>query len=135
MNNGRYFQIMDVARFGWLIRTGTVKVLSANKWSAFLGGGQMRFRKALKLLERFSVTTRLLSWDENWYFLEHRFHNAGGKLVAMGVVRAAFRGGKGWVKTSLSMPLIDGDRQPPPLGEGIQRWLDAEELLVRQPGD
>ena len=126
MNNGRYFQVMDVARFSWLLRTGIVTVLRKNRWSALLGGGKIQFRRALSLFQRYTVSTRLLCWDERWYYLHHRFEDRAGRLVADGVVRAAFHSGKGWVRTADAMPQIDASAINAPMPAMVRDWLQSE---------
>jgi len=32
-----------------------------------------KFRRELKLFERFEIHTRMLGWDDKWSFVEHRF--------------------------------------------------------------
>lgn len=127
MNNGRYFQIMDVARFSWLIQVGAVAVLRRQRWGALLGGGQMRFRRALKLFQKYFVSTRLICWDDRWFYLEHRFTDARGREVACGVVKAAFRSRSGWVRTSEAMALIDPEAKSESMPDCIGAWIRSEE--------
>ena len=42
MNNGRYLQIMDVARVDWMKRSGILKIILKNRWGALLGGTMIR---------------------------------------------------------------------------------------------
>ena len=129
MNNGRYFQIMDVARFSWLVKTGTVKVLAQQGWGALLGGSLMRFRRSLKAFQRYTVATRLICWDDRWYYLEHVFRDHRGRRVATGIVRAAFRSKSGWVSTREAMGIIEPDAISPAMPEEISAWLRTESAL------
>ena len=129
MNNGRYFQIMDVARFSWLVRTGTVKVLTQQGWGALLGGSLMRFRLSLRAFQRYTVATRLICWDDRWYYLEHVFRDHRGRRVATGIVRAAFRSKSGWVSTRQAMAIIEPDAVSPAMPEEISAWLRTENAL------
>src|SRR5690606_35778228 len=68
MNNGRYLQIMDLARVDWMRRCGVADAAVAHRWSALLGGQLVCFRRSLKPLQAYTVTTRLLGWDNRWFF-------------------------------------------------------------------
>ena len=91
MNNGRYLQIMDVARAEWMVRTGVFGSMRTQGWGAVLGGGVTRFRRSLKLWERYEVRTRLLCWDQRWFYFEHTFVTLDGCTIAVGASRAALR--------------------------------------------
>jgi acyl-CoA thioesterase FadM len=127
MNNGRYLQIMDVARVAWMARVGVLSCIWRERWSAVLGGGFIRFRRSLKPFQRYRVRTRLLSWDERWWFLEHVFFDESGRQVATGISRAALRSGAFWVSTSAVLQRVRPDAEPPPLPDYILRWLAAEQ--------
>ena len=102
MNNGRYLQIMDVARTHWMVRTGVLGAIRRNRWAPLLGGGFIRYRHSLKILQRYTVHSRLLCWDDRWFFLEHVFADRRNRPVAIGISRAALRKDGDWVQ-SLSL--------------------------------
>lgn len=129
MNNGKYLQVMDVARLAWLERVGTLRVLHANDWTALLGGSQMHFRRALHMFRAYTVSTQLIYWDDRWYYLEHCFRDSDGKLAAKGLVRAAFRSRQGWVSTRKAMALIDPEASCPPMPDTVRAWLAADAAL------
>lgn len=132
MNNGKYLQVMDVARLAWLEQVGALAVLKANGWGALLGGSHMHFRRALRMFQSYSVSTALIYWDERWYYLEHRFYGADGKLAAKGLVRAAFRGSAGWVSTLKAMALIDPKAAPPPMPDSVKKWIETDKILAEE---
>lgn len=131
MNNGRYLQIMDVARTAWMSRCGALGAMIDNHWGAALGGGSIRFRKSLKAFERYEVTTRLLCWDSRWFYLEHGFVDSQGRCVAVGVSRAAIRSRKGWVRTGDIMALIDPEAVSAPVPDYLRQMGSAEEAMQR----
>ncbi|NNC65690.1 MAG: thioesterase family protein, partial [Gammaproteobacteria bacterium] len=57
MNNGRYLQIMDVARLEWMLQTQVAGAIRKNRWSPVLGGGAIRYRHSLTLLQPYRVHT------------------------------------------------------------------------------
>ncbi len=129
MNNGRYLQIMDIARSSWMARCGALGVMRENKWGAALGGGSIRFRKALKPFQRYRVTTRLISWDSRWFYLEHGFLDEADRCIAVGVSRAAIRSHKGWVRTGDVMALVDPQAKPAVVPDYLRDLGDAETAM------
>ncbi len=135
MNNGRYLQIMDVARTEWMTRVGVVSCMWQNRWTAVLGGGCIHFRSSLRPFQRYQVRTRLLSWDDRWWFLEHAFLDTNGRLVATGVSRAALRSGRNWVPSSAVVDLIEPSATPPPLPDYVRNWLAVEQDMWQQSAE
>ncbi|KAB7624072.1 thioesterase family protein [Alkalilimnicola sp. S0819] len=133
MNNGRYLQIMDLARVDWMRRCGVADVAVSRRWGALLGGQLIRFRRALKPLQAYSVHTRLLGWDERWFFIEHRFENAEGQLVSVAISRAALRGKGQWVDTAEMAGAVIPGTPSPALPAAVREWLAADELMDELP--
>lgn len=132
MNNGRYLQIMDVARADWMIRTGVARTIRKNRWAPLLGGGFIRFRHSLHFLQTFRVRTRLLGWDHRWFFLEHVFLDRKGRCVAKGISRAALRSEGAWVCTTRVAQGVHPDAiQSPELPDHVPEWLRLEERMFR----
>lgn len=127
MNNGRYLQIMDVARTEWMTRMGVVAAMRRHKWSALLGGGVVRFRHSLRVFQLYRVRTRLLYWDDRWFFLEHAFIDHSGRQVAAGVTRAALRGGNRWIPSSQVVETVRPGAVPPSPPRYLRDWLRLED--------
>lgn len=130
MNNGRYLQIMDVARTEWMTRVGVLSALRQHNWTALLGGGIVRFRHSLRAFEPYRVRTRLLHWDSRWFYLEHAFIDQGNRCVAAGVTRAGIRGAGEWVPAARMAAAVgaDADQAPAPPGY-LRAWLELEDDL------
>ena len=130
LNNGRYLQIADVARVGWLTRTGILQLALKKRWGALLGGNCVRYCKTLKPFQRFQVTTRILSWDDRWIFMEHRFNRKDGALVAVSYARAALRSKNTWVTTEEISESICPGIERPEYPEAVKLWLKTDDALV-----
>ncbi len=129
MNNGRYLQIMDVARCCWMLRSGVIGVMAKNRWSAVLGGGTIRFRRALKPLESYRVTTRLICWDRRWFYLEHGFIDRRGNCVAVGNSRAALRHKGKWVPAQRMIDLVAPGLTSEPMPAYLRDLNDNEDKM------
>jgi acyl-CoA thioesterase FadM len=112
MNNGRYLTLMDLGRLQLMMRTGLAIHILKNGWMPVLGGASVRFRRPLTPFSRFTLTTRLLSWDEKWFYIEHRFL-VKGEVMAVATVRAAIVGKGKSLSTSVFTKLLGVQGGPP----------------------
>jgi acyl-CoA thioesterase FadM len=130
MNNGRYLQVMDVARVDWMRRTRILDRIWANRCSALLGGSVIRYCKALRPFERYRVHTSLIAWEARWAFLQHRCTNEAGELVALGYTRAALRNADGWVPPQRILDEVEPGLASAELPSLVRRWLGVDDGLV-----
>ncbi len=131
MNNGRYLQIMDVARTEWMVRTGVAGAIRRNRWSAILGGGFIRYRYSLRILQLYRVRTRLICWDHRWFFLEHSFLDQRNRCVAKGISRAALRTEGKWVHTDRVADEVHPEAESPEIPSYVADWLQLEDEMFR----
>jgi acyl-CoA thioesterase FadM len=98
MNNARYLSLMDLGRVDLLNRLGLLRLAFRGRWLPALGAVSIRFHRPLKLLDRFELSTRILGWDEKWFYLEQRFERSG-KPIATARVKGLVRGPNGSIPT------------------------------------
>jgi len=140
MNNGRFLQIMDLARIDWLLRTGILQNALCQHRRLVLGGVIVRYVRELRVLQRYTVATRLIGWDRRFFYIEHKFESPDGRVVAVGVVRAAQCTPDGVVPAA-DIAADHGQGSSPALPAYIQSWNDADMDLRKQwqtaagPGD
>jgi acyl-CoA thioesterase FadM len=60
VTNGRYFSMADIARMDFLFRSGGYKVALEHKALPIVGDNWGKFRKELKLFQKFEIHTRML---------------------------------------------------------------------------
>lgn len=129
MNNGRFLQIMDVARFEWMLRTNVWSALRREGWLPSLGGNLVHYRRALKPFARYRVQTQLLGYEGPWVLLEHRFRDANGRIAAVSCTRASLRRGRRMVPGQEVFETVDPralDLRPPAY---VIPWLEADRML------
>lgn len=114
MNNGRYLSVMDLGRIDLLVRSGFFQEARRRGWFPLVAATAVEYCRPLKLFERYDLHTRLLGWDERWFFLEQQF-TRGGKPVAVGTVMAAIRGRAGAVPTTEAVGSIGAAPDSPAL--------------------
>ena len=124
VNNGVYFSLMDLARVDLMRRSGLFGQLMKRGWYPVVMAETIQFRRSLKLFERFTIVTRVLTWDEKGILLEQRFER-GGETVARAILRSRFlsRAG-GSVPTADLLALGDVPLAPAPTLELAEdaRW-------------
>ena len=124
MNNGRYLTIMDLGRLDLMIRAGLGAVILKRRWQPIVGSAVIRFRRGLGPFERYDLKTRIVGWDEKWFWIEQRYERAG-EVVALGAVKGLFRNPTGNVPTAEVLAVL-GVTEAPPIPEWILAWRHAE---------
>jgi acyl-CoA thioesterase FadM len=125
MNNGRYLTLMDLGRLDLVVRIGVLGTLRRRRWNPVVGSLQVRYRRSLLPFQEYDIRTRLLCWDERWFYLDQRFER-GGDLVAAALVKGLFLGPQGRVPTQ---QIVDASGQridSPPVPGAVAAWQDAE---------
>ncbi|MFC7650978.1 thioesterase family protein [Pseudoduganella danionis] len=90
VTNGRYLTMADVGRMDYVLKTGAFRTALRHKAVPIVGDVWGKFRRELRLFERFEIHTRMLGWDEKWLFVEHRFMSKG-RVVGVVIMRGVFR--------------------------------------------
>jgi len=89
VNNGVYLSMLDVARVDMMLRSGALRLLRKGHVFPVVQAQTIRYRRSLRLFERFDVETRVVGWDEQAFLLTHAFLRRD-ELVAEAVVRVRF---------------------------------------------
>jgi acyl-CoA thioesterase FadM len=133
LNNGRYLTFMDLGRLHLIAQIGFLRGLFRRRWAPVLSTAEMNFIRPLGPLRKFDLVTRLLSWDEKYFYIEQRFE-VGGRLHAIGMVKGLFLHGRERVESRAVMALLGLDTPAPDMPEVLRHWIVLSELKKRQPG-
>lgn len=134
VTNGRYFTLADVGRMDYVLRSGAFRAALRHRAIPVVGDVCGKFRRELKLFERFEVRTRMLGWDEKWSFVEHCFVK-DGRVIAMVVMRGLFRSRSGTVPPAELARELGMDEKSPPLPQWLTEWsksCDGLSIQLRQ---
>jgi acyl-CoA thioesterase FadM len=123
MNNARYLNLMDYARTHLLARTRLLDHIFPSRWQPLVGAVWITYRRSLPLFSVFQLASRLVCWDERWFYIEQTFTGRKG-LVAVGWVKGALRDGKGTVEPQNAIASIAQGELSPPMPKGIAAWND-----------
>jgi acyl-CoA thioesterase FadM len=89
VNNGTYLQLMDVAGHRHVGKNGGLRLVTKRSWFGYTVASTMRYRRPLRLWDRFEDTVRVLGWDDRVFYIEHVI-TRGGELCTRGVVCTRF---------------------------------------------
>jgi len=129
LNNARYLNIMDYARMHLLARTRLLEHVVRSRWMPVVGAVWITYRRSLPLFSGFLLASRLVCWDERWFYFEQTFTGRDG-LAAVGWVKGALRLKQGTVEPQKVIERVAPGAQSPPMPEAISTWneLTREKL-------
>lgn len=93
LNNAKYLGFMDIGRMDATVRSGLFKAALKNKWQAVAASVNIVFRKEIPPFARFYLITKLISFDDKWFYVEQDFIHKG-KLCAKAIVKVGMLKGK-----------------------------------------
>lgn len=127
MNNGVYLSLQDLARMDYMTRAGAAKKIAAQGWYPVVAAETIRFRRSLQPLQKFEIRTRLISWDDKYLFLEHKF-TSRGQVIAVGMIRARFlKKSGGSVTPQELMKVLELNLQAPAFPDYLRAWISSEQ--------
>lgn len=125
MNNGRFLSLMDLGRIDLLIRTDLAGALLRHRWIPLVGAVNIRYKMSLLPFQKYRLHTKVIGWDEKWFYIEQRFEK-NNRTIAVGLVKALFRGEHRNITPEQCLKLIKVNIDPPTLPEKVVRWLSME---------
>jgi len=72
MNNARYLREVDLARIDFYMRSNLYDVVRSQRGMILLSACNVRFRRFIGLFARFKITTKIVYWNDDSIFLEHK---------------------------------------------------------------
>ncbi|SHG72945.1 thioesterase family protein [Massilia sp. CF038] len=131
VNNGRYLTLADVARMDYIVRSGTARVALALRARPIVGDAVAKFRRDLKLFQRFKVESRSLGWNARWSFLEHRFMREG-RVLGVVVIRGMLVNKDGPIAPPDLARHLGVERESPAVPPWVLQWSDSCDMLSDQ---
>lgn len=122
VNNGVYLTLADLGRIDLLLRMGVFRRMQAAGWYPVVAAASVRFRRSLKLWQRFSIRTRVAGWDEQSIYIEQQFYRQD-ELIASLLIDARCLSRHGGIVTPREVLEMTGHRGPSPeLPEWVSIW-------------
>ena len=98
MNNGRYLTICDLASIDIFLRTGIGKLMFSREWMPVISESTMKYKRPLKLFQKYYVNIEVVSWDKKSFGLKYTF-TVKGHIVAEGTSKACIISKAGVINT------------------------------------
>lgn len=73
MNNARYLREIDFARVDFYERTHLYRTIVAHGGAVVQGASTIRYRRFIRPFRTYRIQSRIIYWDEQSIFMEHRF--------------------------------------------------------------
>jgi len=121
LNNARYLNWMDYGRMHLLARTRLLSHIIRARWTPLVGAAWMTYRRSLPLFAPFTLGSRLVCWDERWFYIEQTFTGNKG-LAAVGWVKGVLRGPGGSLDPQQVLERVAPGIASPPMPEAIATW-------------
>lgn len=121
MNNARYLSVMDYARMHLLARSRLLEHVIRSRWQPVVGAVWMTYRRSLPLFSAFTISSRLVCWDDRWFYIEQRFSGRAG-LAALGWVKGMLRDVRGSVNPQDALERVQPGVVSPPMPDAIAQW-------------
>lgn len=122
MNNGRYLSVMDLGRLDLMARCGLGRLALRQHWVPMVGGAAIRYRRPLKLLQRFTLRTRIVYWDDKWFYLTQEFE-VNAQIVTTARIKGLLRGRGGNIVPQVALSLLGfGELARPDAPTNLESW-------------
>lgn len=130
MNNGRYLSVMDFARTHLLARAELLEHIIRSRWQPLVGAVWITYRRSLPLFATFTISSRLVCWDERWFYLEQTFTGHEG-LAAVGWVKGVLRDASGVLEPKKVLERVEPGIVSPPMPDTIAQWNELTRETLR----
>jgi len=70
LNNGRTLTLYDLGRLPMMLRNGLVHLLRKSGCGLTVAGASVRYRQRIRAFQRFDMLTRIIGWDERFFYME-----------------------------------------------------------------
>lgn len=137
MNNGRYLTLMDLGRTDLMVRSGLARAAFAHGWTPIASAVVIRFRREMRLFQKFHLVTRIVWWDERQSVITQEFVLEGGKHHGQVAAQAMFKGGlydraaKAFVPVARLMQEGGFSGDSPAMNEAVAAYLKTDEAMKR----
>eukprot|EP00051_Salpingoeca_urceolata_P005212 m.71257 g.71257 ORF g.71257 m.71257 type:complete len:230 (-) comp14149_c0_seq1:28-717(-) len=124
MNNARYLRECDLTRLQLWARLGVVQTISRQKGSLVAGATSVRFRRELQPFEIFCMRSKVLTWDEKAFYVEHRMEDRTGFVRCVLLVKQSLIR----ITPTEVLKQMGHPTQPPVAPKWAALWIESNAL-------
>lgn len=133
LNNGRALTLYDLGRLSMASRNGLFAALKREGWGMTMAGSSVRYRRRLRVFERFEMRSRAVCWDDRFTYIEQSMWKADGACASHVLYRAAITDENGIVASSRILEALGEDAISPTPPDYVAAWIAAEALRPWPP--
>ena len=137
LNNSRYLSHMDYGRMRMIARIGVLDPVLRERWMPLVGSVFITYRRSLPLMAQFTLASRVLCWDEKWFYMEQVFRLREGNseaLAAIAWVKGLFRAKTGNVPPQQLVDMVAPGMVSPEMPEQLAAWNDLTREKLEAQG-
>ncbi|WP_126975469.1 acyl-CoA thioesterase [Frigidibacter oleivorans] len=125
LNNGRTLTLYDLGRLPLAVRTGLVDTLRRHRWGLTVAGSSTRYRRRIRMFDRFEMRSRALGWDGRFLYIDQSMWR-GDDCTSQVLIRMAFTGRAGIVPPAEVVTAMGLPADSPALPGWVAAWIAAE---------
>ena len=126
LNNGRTLTLYDLGRLVMGYRMGLLAVNKENKWGMTMAGASVRYRRRVKIFQKFTMQSRTLGRDDRFLYLQQTMWS-GDIAVSSVLYRSAVTDKNGIVPTQIVADALGYPDWRPDMPEWVMNWIKAED--------
>lgn len=126
LNNGRTLTLYDLGRVPLGVRTGLFRYLKASKQGMTVAGSAVRYRRRIKNMQRFEMRSRLMGWDERFFYFDQTMWLSPENCAGQAILRMAITGKDGIVNPQAVIDDLWPGAEKRELPQWVQDWSAAE---------
>ncbi len=123
MNNAKYLNYMEAARWGMTFRSGFLKLVIKRGWMFPIRTAHLEYYRELKMFQKFEIRTQFVRCEKKWFYIVQRFYSKD-KEVARGLIVGTVRKGRENVPPEEYIAALGFSAAPPLLDRDLDDWLD-----------
>ncbi|HPE25423.1 MAG: thioesterase family protein [Rhodobacteraceae bacterium] len=132
LNNGRTLTLYDLGRIPMGVRTGLIGILPKNRWGITVAGNSLRYRRRVRAFDRIEMRSRVLGWDQRFFYMEQSMWRKGDCTSHM-LLRSAVTSADGIVPPARVLTAMGQAIESPELPAWVKAWIDADALRPWPP--
>lgn len=126
LNNGRTLTLYDLGRIPMSIRIGMTRAMMKNGWGMTVAGSTVRYRRRIKMFNRFEIHSRVLGWDARFFYIEQAIWRQGEAMNHV-MLRLAATDATGILPPEKLVAAMGyAGTASPDLPDWVQAWIDAD---------
>ena len=126
LNNGRALSLYDLGRTAMAQRAGLITLLRQNKWAITIAGSSTRFRRRIRMFEKFEMRSRTLCWDGKFIYLEQSMWKKNGECASHVLYRSAVTDRNGLIPPEKVLQAMGRQQASPEVPGWVAEWIRAD---------